>query len=214
MLAAMLDALVVRAPGDSAELRSFASGNSLSLINAMSADEHPTQALADLATMRQYFDRLDGLRVLYVGEGNSTATALCHALGRIDGAELHVRSPEHYGLPDHARQAAVAPGARIEERHDLADLPGTVDVAYTTRWQTTGTAKRHDNWRELFEPFRVDAALMRRFPDAVFMHDLPAHRGDEVTAEVIDGARSIVFQQAANKLYSAMAALEWCLTDW
>lgn len=215
VLATMLDAFVVRAAGDSAELRDFGVGG-LPVINAMSADEHPTQALADLATIHQSFGAVDGVRVLYVGEGNSTAVALCHALSRYDGTVLHVRTPPSYGLPAAARNAAPGTGAgsRIDERANLDDLPDEVDVVYTTRWQTTGTMKRHDSWRELFDPFRVDTALLDLYPHAVFMHDLPAHRGDEVEAAVIDGPRSVVFRQAANKLYSAMAALEWCMTSW
>lgn len=212
VLATMLDALVVRAVADSAELSAFSSAG-MAVINAMSTDEHPTQAIADLATMQQRFGRLDGLRVLYLGEGNSTAVALCHALGRYAGTELLLRTPPEYGLPDSARDVVTASpvGSRIEERHDVADLPAQVDIVYTTRWQTTGTTKRHTDWRARFAPFQVDEALMDRYPEALFMHDLPAHRDDEVTAAVLDGPRSVIYQQAANKLYSAMAALEWCL---
>lgn len=94
----------------------------------------------------------------------------------------------------------------------MAKLPTDVDVVYTTRWQTTGTTKRDPQWRSLFAPFRVDVALMDRNPDAVFMHDLPAHRGEEVAAEVLDGPSSIAFDQAENKLHSATAVLEWCTT--
>lgn len=213
VLARMLDALVVRIPGGPDDLLALAAQDRMSVINAMSLDEHPTQALADLTTMRRAFGRIDGLRVLYVGEGNSTAAALCFALAKYRDVELHVRSPAGYGLSDEARSAArgTATGTRIEERHDMLELPESVDVIYTTRWQTTGTAKRDANWRDIFEPFRVDKSILDRFPSAVFMHDLPAHRGEEVESAVIDGPRSIVFDQAANKLYSAMAALEWCV---
>jgi ornithine carbamoyltransferase len=92
----------------------------------------------------------------------------------------------------------------------MANLPRGVDVIYTTRWRTTGTRKPDQNWQQIFEPFRVTEDLWVTSPRAVFMHDLPAHRGEEVSPEVIDGPLSIVFDQAENKLYSAMAALEWC----
>jgi ornithine carbamoyltransferase len=105
---------------------------------------------------------------------------------------------------------ASASGGVLDERHDLNRLPGHVDVVYTTRWETTGTEKRDARWRGIFDPFRVDSALMARYPDAIFMHDLPAHRGEEVAASVLDGKASIVFEQAENKLHSAMAVLEWC----
>jgi ornithine carbamoyltransferase len=213
VLACMLDALVVRIPGGEDDLMVLAEQDSMSVINAMSHAEHPTQALADLTTMRRRFGRIDGLRVLYLGEGNSTAVALCLALARYHDVELHVRSPAGYGLPDEALRAAegTATGTRIEERHDMLKLPECVDVVYTTRWETTGTSKRDTNWRDIFQPFRVEKSILDRNPSAVFMHDLPAHRGEEVESAVIDGPASVVFDQAANKLYSAMAALEWCV---
>ncbi|GAB3804859.1 hypothetical protein GCM10027605_29700 [Micromonospora zhanjiangensis] len=83
-------------------------------------------------------------------------------------------------------------------------------MVYTTRWQTTGTSKPDPDWRAVFAPFRVTAEVMERAPKAVFMHDLPAHRGEEVSAEVLDGPAAIAFEQAENKMYSAMAVLEWC----
>jgi ornithine carbamoyltransferase len=91
----------------------------------------------------------------------------------------------------------------------MDDLPVDVDAIYTTRWQTTGTSKPDPNWRELFAPFQVTRALWDHAPKALFLHDLPAHRGEEVTAEVLDGPASIAFDQAENKMHSAMAVLEW-----
>lgn len=98
-----------------------------------------------------------------------------------------------------------------QERHDMDDLPPDLHVVYTTRWQTTGTTKPDPNWREAFLPFRVHSGLWERSKDALFLHDLPAHRGEEVTAEVLDGPRSAAFEQAATKLHSAMAVLDWCV---
>lgn len=213
VLSGMLDALVIRSARLSGELASLAGQTEMAVVNGMSLDEHPTQALADLATMSRQFGGIDGIRVLYLGEGNSTATALALALSRYDGVELDLRTPPGYGVPS-ASLATIAdkrlPGL-VRQRHDLDDLPDAVDVIYTTQWVTTGTAKRTKDWRAAFTPFRVDKKLLDRYPAAVFMHDLPAHRGDEVEADVIDGPRSIVFRQAATKLYGAMAALEWCL---
>jgi ornithine carbamoyltransferase len=213
VLAGMLDALVLRTPDDPSEMVALAAQKRMAIINAMSLHEHPTQALADMVTMHQQFGRIENVRVLYVGEGNSTACALSLALAQYPGAELHLRTPRGYGLPASVQAVVSGSAAKgtVEERHDLDRLPGAVDVVYTTRWQTTGTSKRDENWRDIFAPFRASAALLDRYPSAVFMHDLPAHRGDEVDAEVLDGPQSIVFQQSSNKLYSAMAALEWCL---
>lgn len=214
VLAGMLDVLVARTTGEPAELRTWAADGRMSVVNAMSADEHPTQALADLTTLRRRFDRVDGLRLLYVGEGNNTAAALALALTRFPGTHLELRTPAGYGLAaDVLRRAAgqaARSGASITERHDMAALPPDVDVIYTTRWQTTGTSKADPDWRGRFRAFQVTAALWRESPKALFMHDLPAHRGDEVEAEVLDGPRSIAFDQAENKLHSAMAVLAWC----
>ncbi|MEU4574804.1 ornithine carbamoyltransferase [Nonomuraea sp. ATR24] len=204
----MLDVFVMRTAGDPAEMRMYAADNRMSVINAMSATEHPTQALTDLTTLLWRFGAIEGLRILYVGEGNNTAAALALALSRYDAVELELRTPPGYGLADDVL-ARVNPKV-VTERHDMRDLPEAVDVVYTTRWQTTGTAKPDPGWRDTFAPFQVTGELWRASPGAAFMHDLPAHRGEEVTAEVIDGPHSIVFDQAENKLHSAMAVLEWC----
>jgi ornithine carbamoyltransferase len=214
VMSGMLDVLVARTAGDPGELRQWAIQRRMAVINAMSADEHPTQALADLTTLTLHFGSVDGLRVLYVGEGNNTAAALALGLSRYRGVLLELRTPPGYGLAQGVRERAAAlaeaSGSTVCERHDLAGLPGDLDVVYTTRWQTTGTAKPDAGWRDVFAPFQVTPALMDPFQKAVFMHDLPAHRGEEVTAEVLDGPASIAFQQAENKLHSAMAVLEWC----
>ena len=208
----MLDVMVMRTAGDPDLMRAWAA-DSLAVVNAMSAEEHPTQALTDLTTLLQHFGRVDGLRVLYVGEANNTATSLALALTRYPGTALELRTPPGYGLPETIRttaeKQAAQRGGGLVERHDMADLPGGFDVVYTTRWQTTGSTKPDPDWRAVFAPFQVGSALWRNSPGAVFMHDLPAHRGEEVTAEVLDGPASIAFRQADNKLYSAMAVLEW-----
>jgi ornithine carbamoyltransferase len=214
VLAGMLDTLVMRTAADESVMRTYAAPGGLSVINAMSAQEHPTQALCDLSTLLEHFGRLEGLRVLYVGEGNNTATALTLALMRCTGVSLDLRTPEGYGLAGdfhrRARGYADRTGAQVRERHDMHELPADVDVIYTTRWQTTGTTKRTADWRRTFDPFRVGMPLLAAHPRAVFLHDLPAHRGEEVSAEVLDGPASLAFRQATMKMFSAMAVLEWC----
>lgn len=211
----MLDALVARTADDPEELRIWADQDRMAVVNAMSADEHPTQALADLTTLAGRFGSVEGLRILYLGEGNNTAAALALGLSRFRGTHLELRTPPGYGLTQDVRERAAklaaTSGAVVHEQHDLAELPAEFDVVYTTRWQTTGTSKPDPDWRTVFAPFQVGTALMDRFPAAVFMHDLPAHRGEEVVAEVLDGPRSIAFDQAENKMHSAMAVLQWCL---
>jgi ornithine carbamoyltransferase len=214
VFSSMLDAVVARTSDDEAELRDWAAQDRMAVINAMTRDEHPTQALADLTTLWLRFGHIAGLRVLYVGEGNNTAAALALALSRYDGVHVEFRTPPGFGLTEAVRALAMAQaecsGATVAEHHHVSDLPPGFDVIYTTRWETTGTTKGRADWRDVFAPFQVTGALWRNSPNAIFMHDLPAHRGEEVTAEVLDGGRSIVFEQAENKMHSAMAVLEWC----
>jgi ornithine carbamoyltransferase len=214
VLSRMLDILVARTAASTEEMRLWSTQDTMAVVNAMSAEEHPTQALTDLTTLQGHFGHIEGLRILYLGEGNNTAAALALALSRYDGVVLELRTPPGYGLANavmtRATGQAARRGATIVERHDMAELPEAVDVVYTTRWQTTGSIKPDPGWRAVFAPFQVASGLWRDSPKAVFMHDLPAHRGEEVTAEVLDGAASIAFDQAGNKLYSAMAVLEWC----
>jgi ornithine carbamoyltransferase len=216
VLATMLDALVMRTDDDSASLQALAGNQTdMAIINAMSLDEHPTQALADLATMCHIYGNIDNLSVLYIGEGNSTASALALALAKYSGTRLYLRTPAGFGLSpavSAALRSTAAPDY-LDERHDIEDLPPHVDVIYTTRWHTTGTQKPEKDWRTAFAPFRVTSSLLRKYPSSIFMHDLPAHRGEDVDAEVIDGPQSVVYQQAAYKLFAAMGTLEWCLTD-
>ncbi len=212
VLGSMLDLLVARTSGPLDELRELSTSGRLPVINAMAAEEHPTQGVCDLATLSLVHGDLSGLHLMYIGEGNNTAVALAYGIATVPGARAAFVTPPGYGLPDGvldtAQQIARLSGAELIETHDVADAPKQVDVVYTTRWQTTGTSKADPAWRETFRPFHVDAALMRRWPDASFLHDLPAHRGDEVTGEVLDGSHSLAWTQATMKLTSAMAVLE------
>jgi ornithine carbamoyltransferase len=209
----MLDVLVARTAGDPAEMRAWASQDRMSVINAMSSAEHPTQAVTDLITLQRQFGKVEGLRVLYVGEGNNSAASIALAATRYPGVHLELRTPTGYGLdPEIAARAAAHAsrcGSTLIERHDMDDLPDGLDAIYTTRWQTTGTTKPDANWRDIFAPFQVNAALWDQNPQAIFLHDLPAHRGEEVTAEILDGPMSIAFDQAENKMHGAMAVLAW-----
>ncbi|UII23752.1 ornithine carbamoyltransferase [Fulvivirga ligni] len=217
VLSRMLHCLVARTAGSCEEMRCFASQDKMAVINAMTAKEHPTQAIADLITIRRHFGKIEGLRIAYVGEGNNTASALALSLSRYSGVKLCFYTPKNYGLDQVAKecaeQLALQSGADIKEYHELKDIDKETDIIYTTRWQTTGTSKPDPNWRDAFEPFKLTSKFMSQFTNAVFMHDLPAHRGEEVDAEVIDGSLSIVFDQAENKLHAAAAVLEWCLCE-
>lgn len=217
VLGAMLDAIVIRTAGPVQEMRDLSCWGRVPVVNAMSAEEHPTQGICDLATMQLQFGALDGLSLLYIGEGNSTATALAHGLARMPGAQTTFVTPAGFGLPTQVALTASAcarrHGGSLTELSSMAELPTDVDVVYTSRWQTTGSTKADAGWREAFRPFHVDDALMRRWPAAWFLHDLPAHRGEEVSGSVLDGPRSLAWTQATMKLSSAMAVLEQTLAE-
>jgi ornithine carbamoyltransferase len=218
VLSSYLDGLVIRTAGSMDEMRKLAGQPRMSIINAMSEYEHPTQAISDLSTIKEHFGSLDGIHVLYVGEGNNTAVALALAMSRMSAMQLSLFTPQAYSIPAEFLSIAQTfcrdSGSKITEFHTPESLPHNVDVVYTTRWITTGSAKAAPNWRDQFRGFRVDAALMAhvgRPMGTIFMHDLPAVREEDSTSEVLDGPQSIAFLQAANKLYSAMAVLEWCI---
>lgn len=218
VLSGYIDALVLRTAESLEEMKILAAQENMSVINAMSDKEHPTQALADLATIQEHFGHLDDLHMLYLGEGNSTAAALALAISRIPAMKLTLLTPGGYGLPEdmykQAQTFASKHGTSIEEFHTLDALPGSVDIVYATRWRTTGSSKADPNWFEHFWPFSVTPALMKRVAKStgtIFMHDLPAVRNEDVAPEVLDGPQSIAFHQAHNKLFGAMAALEWCI---
>ena len=212
VFASMLDLLVVRTKSSSSQLTALSAGGRLPVVNAMSAEEHPTQAITDLATLRARFGDLSGLSFLYVGEGNNSAVALAKGLRHYPGCRATFWTPAGYGLDaglvKHSDELAAAHGGSIVQITEPDELPDEVDVVYTTRWQTTGTAKDDPRWRQTFRPYYVDARLLSRWPQALVMHDLPAHRGEEISADVLDGDRSIAWTQAAMKLSGALAVLE------
>jgi ornithine carbamoyltransferase len=217
ILGRMLDAVVVRTAGPIDEMRELSRQEGLPVINAMAAEEHPTQGVCDLAAMVLEFGSLRGLSVLYVGEGNNTAAALAYGLSRMPLCDITFATPRGYGISPailgNAKKWAEEGGGSVTEVHNMHDLPGSVDVVYTTRWQTTGTVKDDPDWREKFRDFYVDERLLRRWPTAKLMHDLPAHRGEEVSGALLEGSRSIAWTQAEMKLTSAMAILEWVARD-
>lgn len=216
VLAGYLDILVMRTNESVEEMKLFASYPPLSVVNALSSDEHPTQALADFSAILEHFGTLEGISILYCGEGNKSAAALAIAASRVPGMRVTLATPAGYGLDPHklaaARTLADKYGAFIEETHDIRSLAGPVDVLYTSRWQEMGVSKPDPDWKEKFAPFRVTRELLDRTggPRTVFMHDLPAVRGEDVEDEILDGTQSLVWAQAQHKLFSAMSVLEWC----
>jgi ornithine carbamoyltransferase len=176
------------------------------VINGLSDRLHPCQALADVLTIREHKGRLEGINLTYIGDGNNVCHSLINAAART-GLRLCVITPRGYEPDKAIVDAAVEAGADVEITDDVSAAEGS-DVLYTDVWASMGQEDQADERRKTFAPYQVNEALFdRAAPDAIFLHCLPAHRGDEVTDGVMDHARSAVFDQAENRLHAQKAVL-------
>ena len=181
------------------------------VINGLSDHLHPCQALADFLTIREIFGRTEGIRLAYVGDGNNVAHSLMYAGAKL-GAHVRLATPAAHA-PDpevvaRARADARATGGTIEAGTEVAPAVEGADVVYTDTWASMGQEAEHAARLPVFRPYQVNAGVMGRAArGAVFMHCLPAHRGEEVTGEVLDSPASVVFRQAENRLHAQKALL-------
>ena len=203
-------ALVIRTFAQEKAATLAAAGRNLHVINALTDEEHPCQALADAFTLRERWGDCRGRTIAFVGDGNNVATSLAQVACML-GVTVHVASPPGYELPDSVVNEAAQiakDGARIRRFLDPREAVAGVDAVYTDVWASMGEEAEADERRQIFAPYQVNAALMAgAAPGALFMHCLPAHRGEEVTSEVIDSAVSVVFDQAENRLHTQKALL-------
>ena len=184
---------------------------SIPVINGLTDYSHPCQAMADYMTMLEHKGRLAGLKVAYVGDGNNVAHSLLFAGAQL-GAHVWVASPHPYHPKREAMEWASAraseTGGSVHIVDKAEEAVADADVVYTDVWTSMGQETETELRTSAFRPYQVNAALFAHAkPDAIFMHCLPAHRGDEVTADVIDGPRSVVFQEAENRLHAQKAIL-------
>ncbi len=189
-------------------LEVLAEYSAVPVINALSDWEHPCQALADLLTIAEKKGELGGLTLAFIGDGNNTARSLMLA-ATLMGMNFRIASPQAYTIDEETLNTArnsATDGVLCTDQPQLA-VEGA-DVVYTDVWASMGQEDEVKKRRKAFAEYQVDAALFSLAkPDAIFMHDLPAHRGEEVTGEVIDSARSVVFDQAENRLHAQKALL-------
>jgi ornithine carbamoyltransferase len=205
-----VSAVVVRTFAQ-ARLEAFAAAApSLPVINALTDEEHPCQALADCQTLLERWGTLRGRTVVFVGDGNNVARSLSQASVRL-GATVRVASPEGYLLPSDTigqANAAARFGGSVSATSDVDAAIRGADAIYTDVWASMGQEEQAKERRRVFERYRVTGDLMgKAAPGALFMHCLPAHRGHEVTDEVIDSPASVVFDQAENRLHTQKALL-------
>lgn len=208
-LSRWVDAIVSRTFGHGT-LIELAEAASVPVVNALSDREHPCQALADLLTLRQHLGDTRGRTLAFVGDGNN----VCHSLllaGALGGMHIRVATPGGYEPDPEIVAAAVQTAQDLGGSVELFTLPADAvigaDAVYTDAWTSMGAEAEADLRRLRFAGFRVDAALLANAPDALVMHCLPAHRGEEITDDVIDGPRSVVLDQAENRLYVQQALL-------
>jgi ornithine carbamoyltransferase len=205
-----VDAIVIRTYSQQLLEELAAAAPKLHVVNALTDEEHPCQAVADCLTLREHWGVLRGRTIAYVGDGNNVAVSLAHAATML-GINVHVASPEGYQLPDRAVQQATTVarhGARLRLFADPADAVAGVDAVYTDVWTSMGREAESARRKEVFAPYQVHEGLMALAkPGALFMHCLPAHRGEEVSAEVFDSPAAVVFDQAENRLHCQKALL-------
>ena len=196
---------------EQSRLHEFAKATTnLHIVNALTNEEHPCQALADCLTLQERCGSLQGRTLAYIGDGNNVATSLTHAASML-GLNLHLASPEGYHLPEETIDAArrvAQHGAHILQFQEPIEAVRGADAIYTDVWTSMGQEQESRQRHDSFRAFRVTKALMDEAdPEAFFMHCLPAHRGEEVDAAVIDGPSSAVFDQAENRLHTQKALL-------
>lgn len=194
-----------------ADVVELAHWSSVPVINGLSDQQHPCQALADALTIRERFGTLEGIRIAFVGDGNNTAASLAQIAAHT-GAHFSIASPPGYTLSeetlDQIGVLAEANGTHLAAYHEVGAAVRDAQVIYTDTWVSMGQEDEYERRVHDFAPYQVNDALLRlAAPEAIVMHCLPAHRGYEITDSVADGAQSAIFQQAENRLHAQKAIL-------
>ena len=205
-----VDAVVIRTFSQDRLVQIGASTKHLHVINALSDEQHPCQALADLQTLSELWGSVKGRTVAFVGDGNNVATSMVHAALML-GVSMRVATPKGYELPNDvvlAGARVAADGAELLQFTDPKKAVEGADAVYTDVWTSMGQEVEYAERKKVFSRYQVNDGLMGRAKSgAIFMHCLPAHRGDEVTDEVIESSASVVFDQAENRLHAQKALL-------
>jgi ornithine carbamoyltransferase len=209
VLSRMVDLVMIRA-NDHATLERFASVSDVPVINGLSDAGHPCQLIADLQTFEEHLGPVEGRTIAWVGDGNNMCSSFIHVAGQL-GYRLKIASPDAY-RPDRVDLARAAERqARIELTDDPREAVKGADCVIADTWVSMGDID-HDARLAALEPYQVDRKLMDLAnPGAIFQHCLPAHRGEEVTDEVIDGPASVVWDEAENRIHAQKAIIAWCL---
>jgi len=209
VLSRYVDAIMIRTHKHSL-LDEMAAAATVPVINGLTDDSHPCQLMADVMTIEEKKGPIGGKIIAWSGDGNNVARSWVHAAVRFD-FELRLACPEELSPPQKVIDWARREGGRVRLLHDAHAAAEGADAVVTDTWVSMGDKSGGDR-HNLLRPFQVDGRLMKRAAkDAIFMHCLPAHRGEEVTAEVIDGPQSVVFDEAENRLHAQKGILAWCM---
>lgn len=213
VLSRYLDAVVIRTFAQD-RVEQFASESSIPVVNALSDFEHPCQALADVMTIVERFEDPKGLRLAYIGDGNNVCHSLLIAAAKAGFARIEVASPRGYepveAVVERAAEIGEETGTGIEVGHDPIKAAKDADVLYTDVWASMGQESEREARLKAFAGFTISSELLAdAAPGAIVMHCLPAHRGEEIEADVMDGSALAVWDQAENRLHIQKALLEW-----
>ena len=209
VLSRYVDAIMIRTAND-AVLRELAAGAGVPVINGLTDRSHPCQLMADVMTFEEHRGDIGGRRIAWCGDGNNMARTWIEAASRF-GFSLRLACPEALAPPADSVAWARSEGATVEIFEDPREAVDGADCVVTDTWVSMGQSGAEKRKRML-EPYRVDEDLMSHAaPDAIFMHCLPAHRGEEVSAGVLDGPQSVVWDEAENRLHAQKGILAWCL---
>ncbi|MBJ3776856.1 ornithine carbamoyltransferase [Acuticoccus sp. 2012] len=208
VLSRYVDAVMIRML-DHDDLLTFAENATVPVINGLTRRSHPCQIIADLMTIEERLGAIGERTVAWVGDGNNVATTFLEAAERL-GFKMRLAMPVDFAIPESRIIAARTAGAEVTVTTSPAEAVNGADVVVTDAWVSMGD-EDEERRRETFGPYQVDEALMgKAAPEAIFLHCLPAHRGEEVTDAVMDGPRSAVFDEAENRVHAQKAVLAWC----
>lgn len=216
VLSRYLDGIMIRTfePEKVQELADYAD---IPIINALTDEEHPCQVLADLQTIREHKGDLKGLKMVYIGDGNNMVHSLMHGCAKV-GMDISVATPAGYEpmakMVEQARSAAEAFGSKVEITEDILAAAKDADVIYTDVWASMGQEDEAEKRQKAFKDYQVNADVMAvAKPDAIVLHCLPAHRGEEITEEVIESKNSVIFDEAENRLHAQKAVMALVMAD-
>ena len=211
VLARYLDCVVIRTFGQGV-VEEFAKWSDIPVINGLTNEHHPCQALSDIMTVMEYKGQdVTGLNVAWVGDGNNVCHSWMELSARL-GFNLHIACPEGFEPSEDVLESVRGLGAHVRITHDPNEAVRDAQVINTDVWASMGQEEEAESRRERFMPYQVNSKLLSHAPeDAIVLHCLPAHRGEEITDEVLEGPRSVVWDQAENKMHLAASILFWAL---